>query len=338
MKPGFGWLEGTPYEALLAVRPGEGSVRANRACRELLDLPEDGSLADYVRLLADAPLARERILRLVAGAEEPRGVDARRGAVHVRYFAHPVPGEDLVLVHAKDQREVDELGSQLAEYAEALMTNFYNLEVAERAVDHAVAEKSSVVQAAIEVVAMTLEMSDRYTYGHSRRVAALARRIAQAGELPERELETIRRAALLHDIGKLGVISDILRKPAPLDETERLFVEKHPRYGHDLLVNLPDFAEIAEIVHCHHEHWDGTGYPRGLAGAAIPLAATVISCADAFDAICTNRPYRVAHGVDFAFHEIDSHSGGQFNPVVVDWFHRIPAAELANLETQWQHI
>lgn len=113
-------------------------------------------------------------------------------------------------------------------------------------------------------------------------------------------------------------------------------MENHPRYGYDLLSNLPDFDGIAEVVYAHHENWDGSGYPRGLSGMDIPLAATVISCADTFDAICTNRPYRPAHGIEFAYRELQACRGTQFNPEVVDWFLTIPKDDFIRIEAQWQ--
>lgn len=335
MNTPFGLCGDSPHEALVAVDRKTGTALANRAARELLHLEETLPLAALPARLAADPAEQEAIRTTLDTGKEAR-LASNPERISCRVLVHRTDDPDILLLHLKDIRELEMIKFQLSEYAEALITNFYHLEVANRSIGSVEKEKTSIVQAAIEVVAMTLEMSDRYTYGHSRRVSALACRIAEAGGFAPAELEILRRAALLHDIGKLGVISDILRKPAPLDDMERLIVEKHPQYGYDLLGNLPDFTAIAEIVYAHHEHWDGTGYPRRLSGAAIPLSATVISCADTFDAICTNRPYRPAHGIDYAYHEITANNGTQFNPQVVDWFLTVPREDFVRIEGQWQ--
>ena len=330
----FGALASSPYEALFAVTDDRPEVLANTGARALFSVPETFPVGALPSILADDGKNQLAIRQALTAPDTcPHGIEAASGQRVCRIRFHR--DRNTVIVHARDIGEIVRLTKQVGEYSGALVTNYFDLEVSKRAIGDAEKEKTNMIQAAIEVVAMTMEMKDRYTYGHSKRVAALARLIAAAGGLPESEGEKIHRAALLHDIGKLGVISEILRKPGTLTADEHAIIERHPRYGHDLLINLPHFGEIADIVLHHHEHWDGTGYPDGLAGEAIPLAATVIAGADAFDAISSNRPYRSSHDFAFARDEIVRHRGTQFRPEIIDWFLAIPPGELTAIEAQW---
>ncbi len=156
--------------------------------------------------------------------------------------------------------------------------------------------------------------------GHNRRVAAITVQLAAALGLPPGEMARLRRGALLHDIGKLGVPEAILLKPGPLTETEWASVRQHPTYAYEMLAPIPHLRPVAELPYCHHEKWDGTGYPRGLKGAQIPLAARILAVADVWDALTSNRPYRGALPPDQVRAHIREQAGRHFDPDVVDAF------------------
>jgi putative nucleotidyltransferase with HDIG domain len=168
-----------------------------------------------------------------------------------------------------------------------------------------------------------LDLRDRETEGHTRRVAEMTLRLARALGVPDPELIHLRRGALLHDIGKMAIPDNVLLKPGPLTEEEWGIVRQHPLTAYELLSSIAFLRPALDIPHCHHERWDGTGYPRGLRGAQIPFAARIFSVADAFDAMRSDRPYRPAMSDDEARSRIAEQSGKQFDPQVVEAFLRL---------------
>jgi diguanylate cyclase (GGDEF)-like protein len=165
-------------------------------------------------------------------------------------------------------------------------------------------------------LAKAVDARDVYTGSHSERVADLAVRVAERMGLSHELVELTRLAASLHDLGKLAIPEEILRKPGPLTDPERLVLERHPQIGYRMLESL-GVTPIAEWVLHHHERWDGTGYPDGLHGEDIPLGARIIFVADAFDAMTNDRVYRGRLGIDAAVEELESCAGTQFDPDAV---------------------
>jgi putative nucleotidyltransferase with HDIG domain len=172
----------------------------------------------------------------------------------------------------------------------------------------------------LEVLAETIEAKDRYMRGHARRVAFYAGLIAERMKLPLEAQERVRVAAFLHDLGKVGVPTDLLLRAGALDPSERAVVERHPLIGAHLLAPLGLPCEISQAIRHHHEWWDGTGYPDGVAGEEIPLDARIISIADAFDAMSCDRPYRHALRRDIVIAEFRRYAGIQFDPTVARAF------------------
>ncbi|NOZ02640.1 MAG: GAF domain-containing protein [Deltaproteobacteria bacterium] len=172
----------------------------------------------------------------------------------------------------------------------------------------------------IRALAHTLEMRDSYTHGHSERVCRLSTRIGEALGLDKADMQVLEQASLLHDIGKIGVRDSILLKEGKLDAGERLAIEQHPVIGDDILHPVGFLHEALTNVRHHHEHWDGSGYPEGLAGEAIPLVARIVTVADAYDAMTSTRPYRKAIAGHKAIDEIRKLAGLQFDPKVVKAF------------------
>jgi diguanylate cyclase (GGDEF)-like protein/putative nucleotidyltransferase with HDIG domain len=173
-------------------------------------------------------------------------------------------------------------------------------------------------------LARAVDARDVYTGSHSQRVAELAARTARRLGLPEEEVELTRLAASLHDLGKLAIPEEILRKPGPLTEPERIVLERHPQIGFRMLESL-GVDPVADWVLHHHERWDGSGYPDGLPGEQIPLGARIIFVADAYDAMTSERIYRRRVSSEQAVAELQRCAGSQFDPEIVDAF----AAELA---------
>jgi putative nucleotidyltransferase with HDIG domain len=165
-----------------------------------------------------------------------------------------------------------------------------------------------------------LELFDRETEGHSFRVSQLAVDLAKLAGVKADNLEHIRRGALLHDIGKMGIDEDILNKPESLSEEERLEVEKHPLNAHKLLKDIPFLDQAMEIPVYHHERWDGSGYPFQLAGEEIPLSARIFALVDNWDALRSDRPYRKAWPKDKVISYLRSQSGQKFDPDLVEPF------------------
>jgi putative nucleotidyltransferase with HDIG domain len=182
--------------------------------------------------------------------------------------------------------------------------------------------------ASMEALARTIDARDPSTFGHSARVAAISLEIADEMQLPEKERESLRRAALLHDIGKIGVEDKVLRKPGPLSETESADMREHPRIGYAMLKGLRFLQPSLPGVLYHHERWDGAGYPTGLGGTAIPLPVRILAVADVFDALTSDRSYRGGLSYEEATAAIRVEAGLQFDPEVVTAFlARRPAIE-----------
>ena len=158
-------------------------------------------------------------------------------------------------------------------------------------------------------LANALEAKDRYTRGHSERVAWMARRMAQARGLSESSVQLVAQAGLLHDLGKIGIPGAILRKPGPLTETEWDLMRQHPVVGAQIVAPLEFFAEGAFIVRHHHERMDGSGYPDGLVGEAIPLGARIVAVADVYDALTSDRPYRPSWPPAQAIEQLGAQAG-----------------------------
>jgi len=174
--------------------------------------------------------------------------------------------------------------------------------------------------AAIEALARAIDARDPYTYGHSARVAAFSLEIADELGYPKDKREGLRRAALLHDIGKIGIEDNILRKSGALNYIEEKQMREHPVIGHQMLKDVAFLRSTLSGIRHHHERWDGAGYPDTLAREAIPLQVRILSVADVFDALTSDRPYRQAMSVAEATELITHESGRQFDPAVVKAF------------------
>jgi putative nucleotidyltransferase with HDIG domain len=176
----------------------------------------------------------------------------------------------------------------------------------------------------LQALGDALDLKDRETEGHSRRVTAYTMAIARAMGMPAEQVAIIARGAFLHDIGKMAIPDRILNKPGKLDATETAIMREHCFKGYQIVKKIPFLQESCEIVYSHQEHYDGSGYPRGLKGTEIPLGARIFSVADTLDAITSDRVYRPARSLAVARKEIQEWSGRQFDPDVVVVFQQMP--------------
>lgn len=174
-----------------------------------------------------------------------------------------------------------------------------------------------------EALAEAINSRDPYTGGHTKRVEKYSLQIASALALPEAEREDLRLAAILHDIGKIGIDDGILRKECALSGEEELVMRKHPEIGARILSHVEEMQGVLPGVLCHHERFDGLGYPAGLKGEEIPLHARIIAIADTFDAITTERPYKAAIDWGEAIGELVKNSDTQFDPSLVKVFYEV---------------
>jgi PAS domain S-box-containing protein len=185
------------------------------------------------------------------------------------------------------------------------------------------AELEEAYNSTLEGWSRAMDLRDRDTEGHTLRVTAMTERLARAFGMSEAEIINLRRGALLHDIGKLGVPDSILHKPGRLTDQEWEMMRKHPQYAYDMLMPITYLRPALDIPYCHHEKWDGTGYPRGLKGEQIPLAARVFAVVDVWDALTNDRPYRPAWPANRVREHIHKGAGTHFDPQVVEAFFKL---------------
>ena len=189
---------------------------------------------------------------------------------------------------------------------------------------HAMEDLEHSYDVTLEALGDALDLKDSETEGHSKRVTAYAIALARAVGIPPEEIKIIARGAFLHDIGKMAIPDEILRKPGKLTPEEQELMREHCTRGYQMLRKIPFLSGAAEIVFCHQEHYNGKGYPNHLSGREIPIGARIFAVADALDAITSDRPYRQARGFAEAREEILRCSGTQFDPAVVEVLLKIP--------------
>jgi cyclic di-GMP phosphodiesterase len=239
-----------------------------------------------------------------------------------RYVPLPWHDEDIkftftTLLRQREMRRLNErLLADLQVRNQELTKAFRNLE------DMGQQLERSYIQT-VQSLAVALEAKDRYTAGHSQRVGRFAVLIARAMGLPREDVEVIGQVALLHDIGKIGMLDAVLNKPGNLTPEERELVKSHPVIGAQILSPVKTFERHVAGIRHHHEMYDGSGYPDRMKGEEIPIAARIVSLADAFDAMTSTRPYRIGLPLGFAMQEMLKMRGRQFCPLAVDAFVRV---------------
>jgi ribonuclease P protein subunit RPR2 len=214
------------------------------------------------------------------------------------------------------EREAAEKERQLERYAADLRETFKQERTRAQELQHS-------YTATVSALSNAVEARDAYTGKHAERVAAYGMEIARVRGLAIAEMPVLEFGFLLHDIGKVAIADAILYKPEALTDEERALMEQHPLIGAEIVGRVGFLSDAVEVVRSHHERWDGDGYPDGLAGEDIPLAARVFAVADVLDALTTDRPYRPASPFEVAREIITAESGAQFDPRVVESFNSI---------------
>jgi putative nucleotidyltransferase with HDIG domain len=185
---------------------------------------------------------------------------------------------------------------------------------------HANAQLFAAYESTIEGWSHALDLRDKETEGHTQRVTEMTLKLARVAGVTEEELVHVRRGALLHDIGKMGVPDHILLKPDKLTDEEWVAMRKHPTFAYELLLPIAYLRNALDIPYCHHEKWDGSGYPRRLKGEQIPFSARLFAIIDVWDALRSYRPYRQRWTKEKVIEHIKSLSGTHFEPKVVELF------------------
>jgi HD-GYP domain-containing protein (c-di-GMP phosphodiesterase class II) len=211
-------------------------------------------------------------------------------------------------------------------YAHKTRRTIESLQAAKHEVELAKNEKEEMLRKLIETVALIIDARDNSVSGHSRRVARYAVAIGKERGLNASELAVVHTAGLFHDLGKVGIPEAILHKPATLTSDEYSVIKEHAALGERILSEVPQLADIAQMVGEHHERFDGTGYPKGLASEQISLGGRILVVADALETMLADRPYATGRSLDAALAEIDRCSGGQFDPEIVQAMHRAVAS------------
>jgi putative nucleotidyltransferase with HDIG domain len=214
--------------------------------------------------------------------------------------------------------------------------------------DRALDSLESAYRSTLRALTSALETRDAETHGHSERVVTFSLRLGREYGLTSAEMKALEFGSLLHDIGKIGVPDAILRKPAKLTDEEWVKMREHPTHGQQILRGIKFLEGAAKVVAQHHEKWDGSGYPLGLKTEEIDICARIFSVADAFDAITSDRVYRQGRPYEAAAGELNEWSGRQFDPKVVEAFHRVPKEDWDELrrrslereapEPEWQPL
>jgi len=299
----------------------------------LSDLAMDGmdglSLLQRVRRLAP-----QMPVVMVTGVHDVAvALDAIRSGAY-DYLLKPIEREQL-LASVRRALEIRHLKLENLAYQDELESlvaaRTQLLEKANGDLERAMKDLERSYDITLEALGDALDLKDAETEGHSKRVTAFTMAIARAMDLPGDRVRVIARGAFLHDIGKMAIPDAILRKPGRLSPQEQMLMREHSFLGYKMLRKISFLKEAANIVYCHQERYDGSGYPRGLKGDQIPLGARIFAVADTFDAITSDRPYRAAQSISSARREIQKHAGHQFDPMVVETFLSIP-------ESLWQTL
>ncbi len=276
--------------------------------------PTEHAVADYPRTAEVLASGVPYSCRLGAS---PDPQEARwlieRGYRSLLMLSLPVESQPFALIEIFDQ-SARSFGDSEIRLSEALALEAGKMVVRARMQEHL----EDAYIATLGTLAAALEAKDAYTNDHAAQIAELAAAVCAQLRISPADMRMIKLAALLHDIGKIGVPEAILHKDGPLDADEWTVMQEHPRIGARILEPVPYFAEVVPLVTSSHERLDGTGYPDGLAGDEIPLGSRVIAVCDAFHAMTEDRVYRKAVPVDEALREIVRCSGTQFDPVCVD--------------------
>jgi putative nucleotidyltransferase with HDIG domain len=275
-------------------------------------------------------LSPETVVVMISGMQT---VESAIGALRRGAFDYLMKPFDLRQVEAVVKRALEHHDLVVAKQRyENHLEELVEQRTAE--LDRALNSLEGSYRATLKALTAALETRDSETHGHSERVVSYSLRLGREYGLNSEEMKALEFGSLLHDIGKIGVPDSILRKPAKLTEEEWVRMREHPVHGQQILRGIEFLQGAARVVAQHHEQWDGTGYPLGLRNEEIDICARIFSVADAFDAITSDRVYRRGKPYEAAAQELDDWAGRQFDPKVVEAFHRVPKQDWEVLHRQ----
>ncbi|HJU92327.1 MAG TPA: HD domain-containing phosphohydrolase [Pyrinomonadaceae bacterium] len=275
-------------------------------------------------------LSPETVVVMISGMQT---VESAIGALRLGAFDYLMKPFDLRQVEAVVKRALEHHDLVLAKQRyENHLEELVEQRTAE--LDRALNSLEGAYRSTLKALTAALETRDSETHGHSERVVTYSLRLGREYGLNSEEMKSLEFGSLLHDIGKIGVPDSILRKPAKLTEEEWVRMREHPVHGQQILRGIEFLQGAARVVAQHHEKWDGTGYPFGLRGEEIDICARIFAVADAFDAITSDRVYRRGKPYAAAAQELDDWAGRQFDPKVVEAFHRVPKEDWEELHRQ----
>ena len=275
-------------------------------------------------------LSPDTVVVMISGMQT---VESAIGALRLGAFDYLMKPFDLRQVEAVVKRALEHHDLVVAKQR---YENHLEELVEQRTVelDKALNSLEGAYRSTLKALTAALETRDSETHGHSERVVTYSLRLGREYGLSSEHMKALEFGSLLHDIGKIGVPDSILRKPAKLTEEEWVRMREHPLHGQQILRGIEFLEGAARVVAQHHEKWDGTGYPLGLHHEEIDICARIFAVADAFDAITSDRVYRRGKPYEAAAQELDDWAGRQFDPKVVEAFHRVPKEDWEELHRQ----
>ena len=275
-------------------------------------------------------LAPDTVVVMISGMQT---VESAISALRVGAFDYLMKPFDLRQVEAVVKRALEHHDLVVAKQRyENHLEELVEQRTAE--LDRALNSLEGAYRSTLKALTAALETRDSETHGHSERVVSYSLRLGREYGLSSAEMKSLEFGSLLHDIGKIGVPDSILRKPAKLTDEEWVRMREHPLHGQQILRGIEFLQGAARVVAQHHEKWDGTGYPLGLRNEEIDICARIFAVADAFDAITSDRVYRRGKPYEAAAQELDDWAGRQFDPKVVEAFHRVPKEDWEELHRQ----
>jgi putative nucleotidyltransferase with HDIG domain len=275
-------------------------------------------------------LSPETVVVMISGMQT---VESAIGALRLGAFDYLMKPFDLrqveaVVIRALEHHDLVVAKQRYENHLEELV------EQRTAELDRALNSLEGAYRSTLKALTAALETRDSETHGHSERVVTYSLRLGREYGLNSEQMKSLEFGSLLHDIGKIGVPDSILRKPAKLTEEEWVRMREHPLHGQQILRGIEFLQGASRVVAQHHEKWDGTGYPLGLRGEEIDINARIFAVADAFDAITSDRVYRRGKPYEAAAQELDDWAGRQFDPKVVEAFHRVPKEDWEELHRQ----
>ncbi len=306
-----------PDLALLDIRLGDGmdGIETATKLRERLGIP----IIYLTANVDDETIQRAKITEPYGYLIKPFEEIELPTAIEMALYKHKLEQE---INRQRNQLEqlVEERTAELTQANQQLQAEIESRKEAQQQLLLSHGQLEKAYEQTLMGWAKALEMRDTETAGHSMRVTELTLRLARLFGLSETELGYIRLGCLLHDIGKMGIPDGILLKPGRLTEEERIIMEQHPIYAYEMLSSIDYLQPALDIPYCHHERWNGTGYPRRLKGEQIPFAARLFAVVDVWDAVLTDRPYHRAWSHEEAIQLIKDGSGEFFDPKIVEVF------------------